>query len=427
MGLCLLFLLILLIGLIGEFFFAAAEISLVVSDNLMFLDKKEVGGVSGTPYLLKILSDPQVLSQSLLFGSVFSVVLSTVAMFFLAFRLFGESMIPGILLFGVIHLFVISIFGEIIPRAVFFKRPEETAVRIARPLFYFILLLRPLITVSVRFNRMLQGNFCMRRKEENPFVDDEDLEWIRRFARGSETLRMEEVRIIRKIFDFSEIRVREVMTPLEQVVLVGEQTRVSQALRQVVGSGFTRLPVFRGEPVRIVGVLHAFDLLRFRNLDDPVQEYDRKPFFVQEGERIRDLFRELQKRKVMMAVVLNADREACGIVTMEDMLEEIFGEIEDEFDLKDQLFREIGRKEYLVDARIDVNELNRQLHLNIPGDGYRTLSGYILHHLRRIPEEGERFIIGDLMFKIELADPRQIYKLFLRKLRTPGSGPSIFR
>ena len=118
----------------------------------------------------------------------------------------------------------------------------------------------------------------------------------------------------------------------------------------------------------------------------------------------------------MMAVVLDTEGNAQGIVTMEDILEEIFGEIEDEFDLKDQLFREIGEKEYLVNARIDVDELNDQLHLNIPSDGYRTLSGYILHHLNRIPQEGERFTIGSLMFKIELADERQIYKLFIRRL-----------
>jgi CBS domain containing-hemolysin-like protein len=127
----------------------------------------------------------------------------------------------------------------------------------------------------------------------------------------------------------------------------------------------------------------------------------------------------MQKRKIMMAVVLDDEENAVGIVSMEDVLEEIFGEIEDEFDLKDQLFREIGSNEYLVDARVDVQQLNKQLRLRIPGNGYRTLNGYILHHLRRIPEEGERFTIQDLMFKIELADDRQIYKLFMKQLERP--------
>jgi putative hemolysin len=256
-----------------------------------------------------------------------------------------------------------------------------------------------------------------REQEESPFVGEEDLEWIRHYARGTKILRKEEERIIKKIFDFTDIRVREILLPIEQVVSVNEKTKISEAMERIIESGYTRLPVCRENPGLIVGQLHVLDLLRARDLEQRVEDCDRKPFFVNPNTLVRDLFKFMQARGLMMAVVLGEDGGAQGIVTMEDILEEIFGEIEDEYDLKDQLFREIGEQEYLVNARIDVRELNEQLHLKIPADGYKTLSGYILHYLRRIPQEGERFTIGNLMFKIELADEKQIYKLFLRRLK----------
>jgi len=405
-----------LAGFAGEAFFAVAESALVVSDKLLLLDQKEKG--PGILPLLKMLSDPQRISQTLLVGSVSSVGVSTTFFFLLLFRLSGGA--PGLLLLPGFFLLLtlLIVFAEILPRVIFSDRPEETALRVARPLAVCMSSLRFVINLTLRFFETVRTVSGLKGKEETPFVEDEDLEWIRRFVRGSETLRREEVRIIRKIIDFSEIRVRDVYVPLDPVVAVEETEKISRAIEKIRESGFTRLPVYRKEKMEIVGVLHALDLFSQRGLDAPVEECCRQPFFVSEETLIRDLFRTLQRLGIVMAVVRDPAGKASGIVTMEDLLEEIFGEIEDEFDLKDQLFREIGRKEYLVDTRVDLDVLQEALHLSIPRNGYRTLSGYILHYLRRVPQEGERFTIGDLMFKVELADARRIYKLFVRKLES---------
>jgi CBS domain containing-hemolysin-like protein len=413
-------------GLLGEAFFAVAEIALVVSDKLMFLEQREEEE-PGTAPLFRILSDPPMVNQTLLLGSIVSVATSTLFFGLLVFRTVGEIGPVTLVAAALMHGVLVTVFGEMIPRVIAYERPEHTAVWIARPLSYCILALKPVVVFSVGFFHSVRSFFGMRRIEENPFVEDEELEWIRIFGEGSETLRNEELKIIRKIFQFNEIRVEEVLVPLEHVVSISETASVSEAIEQVLATGFTRLPVHRGEKQRLVGLLHALDLIRVENLDGVVADHYRKPFFVNAETLIRDLLTDFQKRKIMMAVVLDAAESACGIVTVEDLLEEIFGEIEDEFDLKEQLYREIGEREFLVDARIGVEELNEKLGLDIPGNGYKTLSGYILHYLRRIPQEGERFSIGNLMFKIELADQRQIYKLFLQKLKfvqTNQSGDS---
>ncbi len=404
-------------GLVGEAFFSVAEIALVVSDKLMFLEEREEQK-PGTAPLLRILADPPLLNQTLLLGSIAAVAMSTLCFGLLVLQVVGEAGPVAFAVAALIHLVLVMVFGQMIPRVIAYEQPEQTAVWISRPLSYCILVLKPVVAFSVGFFHLVRSFFGMHRIEENPFVEDEELEWIRIFVQGSETLRNEELRILRKIFQFNEIRVKEVLVPLEHVVTVRETASVSEAIQQILSSGFTRLPVHRGQKERIVGLLHALDLVRAENLEGGVAEHYRKPFFVDAETLIRDLLADFQKRKIMMAVVLDASENACGIVTVEDILEEIFGEIEDEFDLKEQLYREIGEQEFLVDASIGVQELNQKLGLDIPGNGYKTLSGYILHYLRRIPQEGERFSIGNLMFKIELADQRQIYKLFLRKLKS---------
>jgi len=403
-----------LAGFAGEAFFAVAENALVTSDKLLLLDRKEQG--PGALPLLQMLSHPQRISQTLLVGSVFSVGLATTCFFLLLFRLSGGA--SGLLVLPAFFLLLILFiaFAEVFPRAFFSDRPEETALRLARPLAFCISALRFVSDPALRFFEAVRRLSGLKGKEETPFVEDEDLEWIRRFVRESETLRREEVRIIRKIIDFSEIRVREVLVPLEQVAAVEAGEKISRAIEKIRETGFTRLPVYRKEKGEIVGLLHALDLFGPGGLDRPVEACCRQPFFVSEEILIRDLFRELQRLGIVMAVVRDGDGRVSGIVTMEDLLEEIFGEIEDEFDLQDQLFREIGREEYLVDPRIGLDVLDETLHLSIPRNGYCTLNGYILHCLRRVPQEGERFTIGDLMCKVELADQRRIYKLFVRKL-----------
>ncbi|MEK6776250.1 MAG: hemolysin family protein [bacterium] len=417
---------LLLIGVclcvLSEAFFAVSEISLLVSDKLTLLDLKEKKRPGIMP-LLKVLSEPDRISHTLLIGTVLSSGGSTLFMTIFILRQFqGISFASSLVIILCIQLLLLTVFGEIIPRVLFYHRAEEIAVRIASPLSYSMKCFRPVIALSTRFHAVVQSLAGMQEPAGNPFVEDEDLEWIRRFAQGSETLKMEDVRIIRKIFDFSDIRVRNILVPIDQVVSVSENASVIQAMEEVVTNGYTRLPVYRGDRMHMVGLLHALDLFRVQSLNREIADYYRKPFFVQPDALIRDLFKAMQKRGIMMAVVLGDNGTALGIVTMEDILEEIFGEIEDEYDLKDQLFREISRNEYLADGRTDIQELNEKLHLGIPGNGYRTLNGYILHHLRRVPQEGERFTIGNLMFKIELADERQIYKLFLKKLQPAKKG-----
>lgn len=405
------------VGILGEAFFAVSEISLVVSDKLAFLDRKEEQEPDIT-HLLRILSEPQKITHALLIGAVLSMGVSALFCTLLVLRLFPQlSGIGSLLVVLSVLLPLMTLLGEMIPRVLFYHRAEQTAIRVAKPLAKCMTVLGPMTDFSIRFYGTIQSLAGRKETEENPFVGEEDLEWIRCFAEESEMLRKEEVKIIRKIFDFSDIRVRDILVPMDHVVTVSEESLVARAMEQVLESGFTRLPVHRGVPERIVGLLHALDLLRVQTLDRKIMDYYRKPFFVNLDTLIRDLFRSMQKRGIMMAVVLDDKKAARGIVTMEDILEEIFGEIEDEYDLKDQLYRAIGEKEYLVDARIGVAKLNEQLQLSIPSNGYQTLSGYILHYLGRIPQEGERFTIGNLMFKIELADEKKIYKLFLKKLR----------
>ncbi|MDX1763295.1 MAG: hemolysin family protein [bacterium] len=416
------YILMVLAGLLWEAFFALSEIALVSSDKLVLFEHKEKDEPALMP-LLEILSEPHLISQTLIVGPVLAVMTSTLFFGLLILRLGAGASALSLILLGCFHLALVSVFGEIIPRLIYHKKPEETAIGVAIPFYRLMRFLNPAIVVGHRLVDLVRSGRGMDVSRKNPFVADEELELIRAFARGSETRQVEDARIIGKILDFTEIRVRDIYIAMDHVISVNEKATLAEAMAVVMQSGFSRIPVHRGDGRRIVGVLHAMDLIRAADRSGKLEDYYRRAYFVPEDALVRDLFRATQKRKIMMAIVVDREENATGIVTMEDILEEIFGEIEDEFDLKDQLFREIGPREYLVDARISVAELNEQLRLGIQSDGYRTLNGYILRHLRRIPAEGERFTIGDVMFKIELADERQVYKLFLKspKRLTRGS------
>ena len=400
-------------------FFSLAEAVLLASDKLALLEGDGARRGEARP-LLGILARPERLPHALTAGMAAASGISTAALFALAQRLTSWPWPALLAAVTAVQLPVILLVAEVIPRRGSASASAgRTLLWIARPLRWWVAAAGPLVDPLLGLGKRLgRGSGA-----GNPFVEEEELDWIRRVERGDRADLREERRIIRRILDFGDKGVDEILVPMEQVVAVEEQTLLGEAVRRVEESGFSRLPVFRRSPERVVGVVHVLDLMRGPWPRGRVGECCRRPFFAPLGTRVADLLRSLQDRGVMMAVVTDARGAARGIVTMEDLLEEIFGEIDDEFDLRNQPYRKIGRGEYLVDAGCELKDLPGELLPAIPADGYRTLGGYILHQLRRIPEEGERFILNDLLFKIELADQRRIYKVLLRRLGPVRPGP----
>jgi CBS domain containing-hemolysin-like protein len=227
--------------------------------------------------------------------------------------------------------------------------------------------------------------------------------------------------MIENILAFRDTVVREVMIPRTEMVAVSSQATVEEILESIRLHGHTRMPVYQGNIDNIVGVMNVKDLLKFWS--KPLGENDilqvlRKPYYIPETKNTHILLHELRQRKHHMAIVIDEYGGTSGLVTLEDLIEEIVGEIHDEHDSREGRIVPLADGFYLLDGRVEVEEIEEHFQVKLPRGKYETVSGLILHHIMRIPEPGETIVIEPFEIVIESADERTIRKIRMRK--TPG-------
>ncbi|PID77437.1 MAG: hypothetical protein CSB24_01530 [Deltaproteobacteria bacterium] len=219
-----------------------------------------------------------------------------------------------------------------------------------------------------------------------------------------------EEKMITSIFGFRDTKAAEVMTPAVEIVSVDVSTPLPELIQYVVDSGFTRIPVFRENHDRIVGIVHVKDLLKAclggQNL--PVEDYINPAYFVLENKPIVDILKEFQKRKFHLALVNDEFGAIRGLITLEDILEEIVGEIDDEFDTSEEQIKRIDDSTIIVQARTDVEVVEEQLGIEFGEGPYESLGGMIIHALGRLPKKDDTVEIGGWLFKVVEASERHI-------------------
>ena len=239
-------------------------------------------------------------------------------------------------------------------------------------------------------------------------------------------VRPEEARMIRAVMHFAEIRAGSIMTPRTEVFALPADTPCQDACRQVAAAGHSRVPVYQGGLDNVLGVLYAKDLLQQSGMDPqaPVRSIVRKAFFVPQTKPLLELLREFQGRKVHVAVVLDEYGGTAGVVSIEDILEEIVGEISDEYDVPaPEMVRRVSAGTAEVDGRATIDALNEALGLHIPpGEDYATAAGLVLAELGYIPSAGETVQVGPARFTVLAATPRQITRLRVEVLSAQGAG-----
>jgi len=216
--------------------------------------------------------------------------------------------------------------------------------------------------------------------------------------------------MVDRIFDFSETSVGRVMVPISNVAALEDEATFGDAARLINETGFSRLPVYGGDIINIVGVVNAFDILKQlpASAVQPVRSALRQLLYVPASKPADDLLLEMQRRGEPMAVVVDEYGGAVGIVTIEDILEEIVGDIRDEYDKRERAVRKLGPGQYLVSAHIGIVRLREIVPVSIPEGPYETLAGYLLHQMGRIPRRMEQFRAGNVKFVIEDADIKSI-------------------
>jgi CBS domain containing-hemolysin-like protein len=409
------FLVALFIGLEG--FFSGSEIAIISANRIRLRHRAEQGD-ERAQRLEKLLEAPDQLLATTLVGTNLSVVVATTLATVALIQSFGAT---GELYALVLMWPLALVFGEIVPKTLFQENADRVALRVIRPLGWAMVCFRPIIATVGGLARLL-----VERKKEHrsPFVTKEEIESLMHSAERDVELEVGERRMIRRIFEFGDTPVKEVMVPLVNLVAVPTDAAPETVITKVVESGFSRIPVYRDEIYDIIGLVNAFDLLL--TTPDEVATLEgliRPVHYVPEAKRKDDLLRELQKKKMHMAVVVDEYGGAVGIATIEDLLEEIVGEIQDEYDASQAWYKELPDGSYVVDARMELDHLQDELGLDLPRGDYETLGGFMVTHLETIPRPGQIFEAGGVRLQVKEADERRVKSLLVDFIESEEGSP----
>ncbi|MDD5749027.1 MAG: hemolysin family protein [Actinomycetota bacterium] len=333
----------------------------------------------------------------------------------LATRLTGNAGI-GVLVGTATITALMFVFGELVPKAAASHESEEIALKVAPKIATISKVLRPIAKVFEWIAIKLLKAFGKEFVNVERIVSDEgEIKAIVTAAEESDLIEEEEKEMIHSVFEFSDTIAREVMVPRPDMVMLSAEATVSDAATLVVEHGYSRIPVYGESKDRIVGVLYAKDLLHCLNsgnLNGDIKGILRKPIFVPETKRLSDLLKELQKRKVHIAILVDEYGTITGLVTIEDILEEIVGEIFDEFDHEENLLERTGPSKYRVDARMNIEDLNEALSTSLPKEeDVDTMGGLVMKILGHVPVQGEKLEYDGIEFKVEKVRENRIQKI----------------
>ena len=395
--------------LLLEAFFSASEISLI-SANRRRLQQWAEQKVRGAAQALKLLDRPERLVATTLLGSNLSEISNTI----LVTAFLMETMGPGGEIVAMLLLPpLILILAEIIPKSIGRQHPNRLAKRLGPILLVVSWVLYPLTFIFAGLSRSVLWMTGARHTSQLPFISREDLHLVVKKSGPEVDLETPERRIIHRILQFSLRTVKEVMVPLIRVTAIPDTLTVGQALDEFRTSRFSRLPVYHRRIDNLIGVLHDFDLLGEDGPDRPIRAFMRPVTYVPELKKIDRLLAEMQRLGTHLAVVVDEYGGAVGIVTIEDLLEEIVGEITDEFDQEVAPFKKLGEGHYLISARTEIKALNEALHLDLPAGDYETLAGFLIAELGDLPRAGEHLQYRNLKFTVRQAEARSVKEVEL--------------
>jgi CBS domain containing-hemolysin-like protein len=290
---------------------------------------------------------------------------------------------------------LLLVFGEIGPKMYASKHSEQLALSFATPILYLTRILTPLIWGIEK----ITGKFGAPSSLGEPSVTEEEIkEWIE-VGKEEGTIEQEEREMLYSVLEFGDTNAREIMTPRVDVALIEDTRTLDQAIQVFNETGFSRLPVYHDSVDNIIGVLNIKDVFSAAfslKKGIPIRELMYDPYFVPETKKIDDLLKELQLRKVQIAIVLDEYGSFIGILTVEDILEELVGDILDEFDREEPEIQKTGEGIFLVDAKLWVEDLNDELDISLPvHESYETIGGLLIERLGHIPHPGETVHIAE--------------------------------
>lgn len=407
--------------LILSAFFSASETALFSLNKLQLkkMQKEESGWRVNS--IIKLLDDPQKTLITILTGNMFVNIAASSLATYLAIKLFGNV---GIGIAGGIMIFMILVFGEIVPKSLAISNAETIAKKIARPVEIISSFLFPLILFFKIIINALYYFFGKKKVKEKKEITEEDLITLINVGKDEGVIEEEEKKMIRNIFEFGDTMVKEVMVPRVDMACISSNTKLDSILNLIKKIGHSRIPVYKKTIDNIIGILYTKDLLVvYEQWYKSKEKFDlkkiiRRAYFVPENKKIDDLLDIFQRDKIQIAIAIDEYGGTAGLVTMEDVVEEIVGEIIDEYDKETKLYEIIDNNTVIADGIISIDKINELLNIEIPENDFETLGGFIYDLMGRVPNKNETIEYKNIQITIEQVVKNRIIRVIIKKF--PG-------
>lgn len=392
-------------------FFSSSETALT-SVNQIRLRQRASDGDKKSMAVLKLLEKPQDLISSILIGNnIVNIASSAVATVFFT-KLLGAS---GPLVATIVMTVLVLIFGEVLPKTVAQEQPEAVSRAVAKHIARVAFIFKPIVFLLSALTNFLK-NILFPQGSQSPTITEEEFKTLVEVGEEEGVLQSEERTYIDNVLDFSSATASDMMKPRTSVVALDVESTEEEILELLRENRYSRVPVYEDSIDNIIGILYMKDVVRLLAQGEKIhlKEILRDPYFIGESAVADRIFREMKARNLSIAVVVDEYAGTSGIITMEDILEELVGNIDDEYDLDSRDIILLDKGVYLIDPELRIDEVNDHLHLNLASEKADSIGGFVIERLDRIPKQGDVVRYGDIVFTVNEMQGLKLTKLKIK-------------
>jgi putative hemolysin len=403
-----------LVLFLASIWLALAETAFVGMSRIRALALEEEGR-KGAARLARMLEHPEQTVNIVLALALFAQLTSAALVGLLLGGFAGPIGFIGAIILQFVAFFVIA---EVAPKTFALQHPDRAALRVAG-ILYLLTNFPPLRVLSRALIGMANALLPGKGLKRGPFVTEDDVRAAADVAAEEQEIEREERRLIHSIFEFGDTVVREVMLPRTDMVAIEAEATVEEAMERAIEGGYSRIPAYEGDTDHIIGLVYLKDLVHHASKgegDEKVRIALRDAVFVPEQKRVAELLREMQQQHFHMALVVDEYGGTAGLVTLEDLLEEIVGEIADEYDVDEPGVERLDDGALRVPGRMPIDDVNEELGTELPDDEWDTVGGLVFNLLGKVPDEGETVRFQGLEFRAERVQRRRIVTVQIRRV-----------
>lgn len=401
---------LLIVLLLGSGFFSASETSLMSLSKIRIRYMEEEG-VKGAKLVSSLIEKSSDLLSSILVGNNVVNIAATSVSTSLFINIFGDG---GVAIATAVMTVLVLIFGEITPKTIAANSPEKIAVVVSKPISIIMKITKPIVWVFNLLTGIIFKIMGIENDGVKPFITEEELKAMVNVSHEEGVLEIEEREIINNVFQFGDMQAKEAMIQRLDMVAVNIEDSYDEIIELFKSEKLSRLPVYQESIDDIVGILNIKDIIflsdeEIQNFN--IKNYVREAFFTYEFKKITQLLEEMKKEKSQMAIVVDEYGGTAGLLTIEDLVEVIVGDIDDEYDEEEEEIVKVSDNEYLVEGSTKISDVNEQIGINFESDEFDSIGGFIIGYLKRIPEENELIEVGNVKFSVESIDKNRINKI----------------